>query len=59
MNLSSVSTMKSVVPVLDPLLNKNILIPGEDDCIDIQDNFFFIICQNDIDNLGRNDVPDN
>ena len=59
MNLSSVSTMKSVVPVLDPLLNKNILIPGEDDCIDIKDNFFFIICQNDIDNLGRNDVPDN
>ena len=58
MNLSSVSTMKSVVPVLDPLLNKNILIPGKDDCIDINNNFFFIICQNDIDNLGRNDIPD-
>ena len=58
MNLSSISTMKSLVPVLDPLLNKNIIIPGKDDCIDINSNFFFIVCQNDIDNLGRNDVPD-
>ena len=59
MNLSSISTMKSIVPVLDPFLNKNIIIPGKDDCININNNFFFIICQNDIDNLGRNDVPDN
>ena len=59
MNLSSISTMKSIVPVLDPLLNKNIYIPGEDDFIDIKDGFFFLICQNDVDNLGRNDVPDN
>jgi len=52
--------MKSIVPVLDPILNKNILIPGisEPIPIDISDNFFFIICQNDSDSLGRNCVPD-
>ena len=59
MNLSSRTTMKSIIPTLDPLLNKNILIPGEDECINIHEKFFFIICQNDIDNLGRNDVPEN
>ena len=59
LNLSSRTTMKSIIPVLDPLLKKNIVIPGEDDYININDSFFFIICQNDIDNLGRNDLPEN
>ena len=58
MNLSSISIMKSIVPILDPLLNKNILIPGVDKPININDNFFFIACQNDLDNLGRNIVPE-
>ena len=58
MNLSSISTMKSMVPVLDPLLNKNILIPGINEPIDIDDNYFFLVCQNDLDNLGRNCVPE-
>ena len=39
-------------------LNTNIIIPGKDDYININRNFFFIICQNEINNLGRNDMPD-
>ena len=58
MNLSSSSTMKSIIPVLDPLLFNNIIIPGVDKPIDINNNFFFISCQNDVDNFGRNYVPD-
>ena len=58
MNLSTSSTMKSILPVLDPLLCKNILIPGVDEPIDINNNFFFISCQNDVDNFGRNYVPE-
>ena len=70
MNLSSISTMKSIVPFLDPYLNKNILISGinknnnknsyykKTSGLDIRENFFFIVCQNDLDNLGRNIVPD-
>ena len=58
MNLSSIPTMKSIVPLLDPLLSKNILLPGVENSIDIHEKFFFIVCQNDLDNLGRNCVPD-
>ena len=57
MNLSSIPTMKSIVPFLDSNINKNILVPGLDNPIDIHDNFFFIVCQNELDNLGRNSVP--
>ena len=58
MNLSSITTMKSIVPFLDPLLSKNLLVPGLEKPFDINENFFFIACQNDLDNLGRNCVPD-
>ena len=58
MNLSSIPTMKSIAPFLDTNLNKNILLPGLDKPIDIDPNFFFIVCQNDLDNLGRNSVPE-
>ena len=58
MNLSSISTMKSIVPLLDPLLRKGLLLPGVDSSIDIDDKFFFIVCQNDLDNLGRNCIPE-
>ena len=59
MNLSSKSTMNSIVPVLDPLLDKNIIIPSLDDTINVNPNFFFIACQNRFDNLGRNVIPEN
>ena len=59
MNLSSNSTMNSIAPILDPLLNKNINIPSIDKKFDVSENFFFIACQNKFDNLGRNLVPEN
>ena len=59
MNLSSISTMNSLVPILDPLLDKNILVPTIEQPLNIHENFFFIACQNDLDNLGRNIVPEN
>ena len=59
MNLSSKSTMNCLVPILDPLLDKNIYIPSVDKVINIKENFFFIACQNDMDNLGRNIIPNN
>lgn len=40
MNLSSMSTMNSLIPILDPLLDKNIFIPGRDKSINIQNIFF-------------------
>ena len=58
MNLSSISTMKSIVPFLDNTLKDNLLLPGLVNPIKIDNNFFFIACQNDLDNLGRNSVPD-
>ena len=58
MNLSSIATMKSIAPILNPLLNKNILIPGIYEPIEINNNFFFISCQNEADNFGRNYIPD-
>ena len=59
MNLSSISTMKSILPVLNPQLNKNILIPGFEKPINIEKDFFFISCQNDVDTFGRNNIPEN
>ena len=59
MNLSSKSTMNSIVPILDPLLDKNINIPSIDKRFNVSENFFFIACQNKFDNLGRNLVPEN
>ena len=44
MNLSSKSTMNCLVPILDPLLDKNIYIPSVDKVINIKENFFFIAC---------------
>ena len=59
MNLSSKSTMNSIVPILDPLLDKNINIPSIDKRFNVSENFFFMACQNNFDNLGRNLVPEN
>ena len=56
-NLTSIQTMKSVLPVLEPNFNKKIRIPGIDGPILFNENFFFIICQNDSNTLGRNLIP--
>ena len=58
MNLSSISTMKSILPVLNHQLNKNILIPGFEKPINIEKDFFFISFQNDVDTFGRNNIPE-
>ena len=57
MNLSPEIIMKSLVPVLDLNLNNKIYIPGIQKKIKIQQNFFFIACQNDFTTTGRNSLP--
>ena len=60
MNNSLPSTMKSLEPVLDSLLiDEEFYIPGVEIPLIINENFFFIACQNDIDYIGRNIVPYN
>ena len=56
-NLTSIQTMKSIYPVLEPNYNMRIRIPGIENPIIMNDNFFFIICQNDSNTLGRNLIP--
>ena len=57
MNLSSPSTIISLSPILEMNFNEAIIIPGADETIKIHPNFFFISCQNEIDLLGRNSIP--
>ena len=56
-NLSSIQTMRSILPILEPNYNKKIRIPGIEGPIIMNDRFFFIICQNDSNTLGRNIIP--
>jgi len=57
-NISSVSNMKAVTPVLEQLFEEKCIIPGIEGEIIINRNFFFIICQNDMCTFGRNDLPE-
>ena len=57
MNLSPDIVMKSLVPALDLNLNCKIFIPGILNSIKINQNFFFIACQNDFSTTGRNSLP--
>ena len=50
--------MKSVTPVLEQIFNQDLIIPGIEGNTSIDPNFFFIICQNDVGTLGRNELPD-
>jgi hypothetical protein len=50
--------MKSVTPVLEQTFNQVLIIPGIEGMASIDPNFFFIICQNDVENFGRNELPD-
>ena len=47
-NISPVSNMKSVTPVLEQFFGEKCLIPGIGGEIQINRNFFFIICQNEM-----------
>ena len=57
-NISSEDCMKAIAPSLELKLGQNILIPGIEDKILINPNFFFIICQNDQSTFGRKYLPD-
>ena len=57
-NLSSDDCMKSITPILELRFNENIIIPGIDDKIMIDPDFFFIICQNPKETFGRKDLPE-
>ena len=57
-NISPVSNMKSVTPVLEQFFGEKCLIPGIEGEIQINRNFFFIICQNEMCTFGRNDLPE-
>jgi len=45
-NISSISNMKAVTPVLEQFFEEKCIIPGIEGEICINRNFFFIICQN-------------
>lgn len=57
-NISKENVMKVISPVLEMKFGKNVLIPGIEDKISIDPDFFFIICQNDKGTFGRNDLPE-
>jgi MoxR-like ATPase len=57
-NISSESNMKAVTPVLEQCFNQNLVIPGIEEETQIDPNFFFIICQNDVGTFGRNELPE-
>ena len=56
-NLTSIETMRSIIPVLEHNFNKKNRIPGIEGPIIFNDKFFFIICQNESITLGRNLMP--
>ena len=51
-NLTSIQTMRSVLPALEPNFNKRNRIPGIEGPILFNSKFFFMICQNDSNTLG-------
>ena len=57
MSLSPKSIMKSLVPSLDLNFNYKIYIPGINKKIKVNQNYFFIACQNDFNITGRNSLP--
>ena len=56
-NLCTSETMKSFFPSLSKLKDYNIYIPGLGRKIKINENFIFIVCQNKVGTLGRNQLP--
>ena len=56
-NISSEDCMKAITPILELKFGENILIPGIENKISIDPDFFFVICQNTKDTFGRKDLP--
>ena len=59
LNLSSISNMNALAPALEMNLNHSIYFPGIETPINIHPNFFFVVCQNEIGTIGRNNLPPN
>ena len=57
-NISSEDCMKAITPILELKFNEDILIPGIENKITIDPDFFFIICQNTKNTFGRKDLPE-
>jgi len=57
-NISSEDCMKAITPILELKFNEDILIPGIENKISIDPDFFFIICQNTKNTFGRKDLPE-
>ena len=57
MNLSNQKTLKSLAPILEPNFEKFIYIPNINEKVEIDNKFFFIVCQNEIGSEGRNKLP--
>ncbi len=57
LNLLSVSNISTLAPTLEMNLNHEIYFPGIEQLILIHPNFFFVVCQNEIDTIGRNTLP--
>ena len=57
-NISSEECMKAITPILELKFGEDILIPGIENKISINPDFFFIICQNSKNTFGRKDLPE-
>ena len=57
-NISSEDCMKAITPCLELKYDKNVIIPGIENEIKINPNFFFIICQNTRETFGRKELPE-
>ena len=50
--------MKAITPILELKFRNDIIIPGIENKISIDPDFFFIICQNTKNTFGRKDLPE-
>ena len=57
-NISSEDCMKAITPCLELKYDKYIIIPGIENEIKINPNFFFILCQNTRETFGRKELPE-
>jgi len=57
-NISSEDCMKAITPILELKFGEKIIIPGIENKISIDPDFFFIICQNTRNTFGRKDLPE-
>ncbi len=60
LNISPISTILSIVPIVDLIFNKSLYIPGlvsYNKKFKISSTFFLIICQNNVGIIGRSELP--